>query len=91
MDRSDIVIGTRQAPVTAMRIAFIYPPGRLKRLDAAHAHQGPSDFFFGDIEAEQTAIVQHVEVDSSAGLSGEPPHTRHAAEFPPRPRSSRCH
>ena len=47
-----------------MRIAFVHYPGRLARLDAARAGEGPTEFLFGAIELERAGHdVRHFEVD----------------------------
>ena len=50
-----------------MRIAFVHFPGRLARLDAARAGEGPTEFLFGSIELERAGHeVTHHEVDPDA-------------------------
>ena len=76
-----------------MRIAFVHFPGRLARLDAARAGEGPTEFLFGGVELEREGHdVRHYEVDPGApagrlarrlvdrqaGLGRLPPHA-HAA------------
>ena len=72
-----------------MRIAFVHFPGRLARLDAARAGEGPTEFLFGSVELERSGHeVRHYEVDPDfpssrvarrlvdrqAGLERLPPH-----------------
>ena len=72
-----------------MRIAFVHFPGRLVRLEAARAGEGPTEFLFGGVELErQGHVVEHYEVDPDvpagraaqrlvdrqAGLGRLPPH-----------------
>ena len=72
-----------------MRIAFVHFPGRLARLDAARAGEGPTEFLFGGVELERAGHdVRHYEVDPNessgpvarrlvdrqAGLGRLPPH-----------------
>jgi glycosyltransferase involved in cell wall biosynthesis len=72
-----------------VRIAFVHFPGRLARLEAARAGQGPTEFLFGAVELERTGHdVHHYEVDPAgpasrlarrlvdrqAGLERLPPH-----------------
>lgn len=53
-----------------MRIAFVHYPGRLARLDAARAGDGPTEFLFGGIELERAGHdVHHHEVDPHAPTS----------------------
>lgn len=50
-----------------MRIAFVHFPGRLARLDAARAGEGPTEFLFGAVELERAGHdVSHHEVDPDA-------------------------
>ena len=50
-----------------MRIAFVHFPGRLARLDAARAGDGPTEFLFGGVELERAGHdVRHYEVDPGA-------------------------
>lgn len=50
-----------------MRIAFVHFPGRLARLAAARAGEGPTEFLFGGVELEQAGHdVRHYEVDPAA-------------------------
>jgi glycosyltransferase involved in cell wall biosynthesis len=47
-----------------VRIAFVHFPGRLARLDAARAGDGPTEFLFGAVELERAGHdVVHYEVD----------------------------
>lgn len=47
-----------------MRIAFVHFPGRLERLPAARAGDGPTEFLFGAVELERAGHdVSHHEVD----------------------------
>jgi glycosyltransferase involved in cell wall biosynthesis len=47
-----------------MRLLFICPPGRVKRLQRAREGESPTEFFFGGIEAEKRGIaVEYREVD----------------------------
>jgi glycosyltransferase involved in cell wall biosynthesis len=72
-----------------VRIAFVHFPGRLSRLDAARAGDGPTEFLFGSVELERAGHeVRHYEidpdapagrferrlVDRQAGLERLPPH-----------------
>jgi glycosyltransferase involved in cell wall biosynthesis len=51
----------------AVRIAFVHFPGRLARLEAARAGEGPTEFLFGAVELErQGHEVTHHEVDPAA-------------------------
>jgi glycosyltransferase involved in cell wall biosynthesis len=50
-----------------VRIAFVHYPGRLARLEAARAGEGPTEFLFGAVELErQGHEVTHHEVDPAA-------------------------
>ena len=50
-----------------MRIAFVHFPGRLARLEAARAGEGPTEFLFGGVELEREGHdVRHYEVDPAA-------------------------
>jgi glycosyltransferase involved in cell wall biosynthesis len=50
-----------------MRIAFVHFPGRLARLAAARAGDGPTEFLFGGVELERDGHdVRHYEVDPGA-------------------------
>jgi glycosyltransferase involved in cell wall biosynthesis len=50
-----------------VRIAFVHFPGRLARLEAARAGDGPTEFLFGGVELErQGHDVRHYEVDPDA-------------------------
>jgi glycosyltransferase involved in cell wall biosynthesis len=50
-----------------VRIAFVHYPGRLARLAAARAGDGPTEFLFGAVELErQGHEVTHHEVDPAA-------------------------
>jgi glycosyltransferase involved in cell wall biosynthesis len=77
-----------------VRIAFVHYPGRLARLDAARAGEGPTEFLFGGVELERAGHdVRHYEVDPDApagrvaqrlidrqaGLGRLPPHASAAA------------
>jgi glycosyltransferase involved in cell wall biosynthesis len=72
-----------------VRIAFVHFPGRLPRLDAARAGEGPTEFLFGSVELERAGHdVRQYEVDPDgsagrlarraidrqAGLGRLPPH-----------------
>jgi glycosyltransferase involved in cell wall biosynthesis len=72
-----------------VRIAFVHFPGRLARLDAARAGDGPTEFLFGSVELERAGhdvrqyevdpdaavgMVAHRLVDRQAGLGRLPPH-----------------
>ena len=72
-----------------MRIAFVHFPGRLARLDAARAGEGPTEFLFGAVELERAGHdirqfevdpdapagrVARRAVDRQAGLGRLPPH-----------------
>jgi glycosyltransferase involved in cell wall biosynthesis len=53
-----------------MRIAFVHYPGRLARLDAARAGDGPTEFLFGAVELERAGHdIRHYEVDPGAATS----------------------
>jgi glycosyltransferase involved in cell wall biosynthesis len=50
-----------------VRIAFVHFPGRLARLDAARAGDGPTEFLFGSVELERAGHdVRQYEVDPDA-------------------------
>lgn len=50
-----------------LRLLFLYPPGRLNRLQKARAGQAPTEFFFGGIEMEKAGLViEHREVELRA-------------------------
>ena len=50
-----------------MKIAFVHFPGRLARLEAARAGEGPSEFLFGAVELERRGHeIAHYEVDPDA-------------------------
>ena len=54
-----------------MRIAFVHYPGRLARLEAARAGEGPTEFLFGGVELERSGHdVVHYEVDPDAPVGG---------------------
>jgi glycosyltransferase involved in cell wall biosynthesis len=47
-----------------VRLVYICPPGRLRRLHRAQAGQLPTEFFFGGIEIERSgSFVQYEEID----------------------------
>ncbi len=50
-----------------LRVLFLYPPGRLNRLQKARDGQAPTEFFFGGIEMEKAGfVVEHREVELRA-------------------------
>jgi glycosyltransferase involved in cell wall biosynthesis len=52
---------------SGLRVLFLYPPGRLNRLQKARAGQVPTEFFFGGIEMEKAGfVVEHHEVEMRA-------------------------
>jgi hypothetical protein len=54
-----------------VRIAFVHFPGRLARLEAARAGEGPTEFLFGAVELERAGHdVAHHEVDPTAPTGG---------------------
>jgi glycosyltransferase involved in cell wall biosynthesis len=54
-----------------VRIAFVHFPGRLARLDAARAGDGPTEFLFGAVELERAGHdVRHYEIDPDAPAGG---------------------
>ncbi len=47
-----------------LRVLFLYPPGRLSRLQKARSGQVPTEFFFGGVEMEKAGfVVEHREVE----------------------------
>jgi glycosyltransferase involved in cell wall biosynthesis len=42
---------------STLRVLFLYPPGRLSRLQKARAGQVPTEFFFGGVEMEKAGCV----------------------------------
>jgi glycosyltransferase involved in cell wall biosynthesis len=47
-----------------MRLLFVYPPGRLRRLERARAGEIPTELFFGSIEVEKSGVsVKYIEFD----------------------------
>jgi glycosyltransferase involved in cell wall biosynthesis len=59
---------TRETPARSrLRVLFLYPPGRLSRLQKARAGQVPTEFFFGGVEMEKAgSVVEHREVELRA-------------------------
>ena len=71
-------VGTKPARgITAgskLRVLFLYPPGRLNRLQKARGGQVPTEFFFGGVEMEKAGfVVEHREVEMRAWQPLPPP------------------
>ena len=50
-----------------LRVLFLYPPGRLSRLQKARAGRVPTEFFFGGVEMEKAGFhIEHREIELKA-------------------------
>jgi glycosyltransferase involved in cell wall biosynthesis len=64
--------GTTAPP--RLRVLFLYPPGRLSRLQKARAGRVPTEFFFGGVEMEKAGLViDYREVELKAWERLAPP------------------